>query len=208
MSLDDPDSPPRIFGDVRSYSDLHRMLRARVEEIGAPMTDIDAVSGVQSGYSAKILAPLGGARDGRKRAGRRNAKRLSFDFQGFILPTIGLKLVLVEDPDAAKYVARLSKKNSSLARTTADQPRPKLPMSRPGLIAFSSRGGKVAMQRKSEAERIEFGRIGGLASAAKLTARQRRQKARKAATSRWSRRLAHGAVGEHCGKLNLVRTAL
>jgi hypothetical protein len=84
----------RILGAVASYNDLHDVLRARAEELALSREMIDERAGVQSGYSAKILAP-------------RPIRRLGAFVIELICPALVVKLIAVEDTDA---LARLKGK--------------------------------------------------------------------------------------------------
>jgi hypothetical protein len=76
---------------IRSYDDLIEVARRRMMELLITYETLDAVSGVQSGYGAKLLCP------GRIK---------TFGPMSFcaIMGALGIKLVAVEDPEA---VARL-----------------------------------------------------------------------------------------------------
>src|SRR5215472_17535215 len=76
----------RIFGVVHSYDDLHVALRARVEDLAVAHTAIDERAGWTEGYAGKLLSP----------AQTRRLGPLSLDA---ILPTLGLVLVVIEDPE-------------------------------------------------------------------------------------------------------------
>jgi hypothetical protein len=72
---------------VRSYDELHWILRARATELQITRETIDAVSGLQSGYSAKLLAPV-------------PIKSLGKTSMGLMLQTLGVVLIAVEDQEA------------------------------------------------------------------------------------------------------------
>lgn len=73
---------------IKSYDDLIVVARRRMMELLMTYETLDAVSGVQSGYAAKILCP------GRLK---------TFGPMSFcaIMGALGIKLVAVEDPEAA-----------------------------------------------------------------------------------------------------------
>jgi hypothetical protein len=56
--LADAPTGPRVLGEAIEYGDLHEILRSRSEELGASRETLDAVSGLQSGYTAKLLSPV------------------------------------------------------------------------------------------------------------------------------------------------------
>jgi hypothetical protein len=76
---------------IRSYDDLIVVARARMTELLITYETLDAVSGVQPGYAAKLLCP------GRLK---------TFGPMSFcaIMGALGIKLIAVEDLEA---VARL-----------------------------------------------------------------------------------------------------
>jgi hypothetical protein len=94
-------APGRQIAIVRSYDELIDALRARALELGATREAIDDVSGLQKGYSAKVLAP----------AAPKGLGRISM---GPILNALGVMLVMTEDADAiARYTKRLGTGNLS-----------------------------------------------------------------------------------------------
>ena len=80
-------SRPQALVEVREYSDLHRAMRARAEQLNISRLSIDDIAGMPEGYAAKVLAPAP-----MKCAGHKA-----------LLPLLGalaLKLVILEDPVA------------------------------------------------------------------------------------------------------------
>jgi len=77
----------RRLATVRTYDDLIAALRSRVDELQITREGLDFISGLQSGYSAKLLSknPI------------RCLGRVSF---GAVLQSLGLAIVLVEDAEA------------------------------------------------------------------------------------------------------------
>jgi hypothetical protein len=62
---------PRVIADVHRYDDLYFALRARVRELQLPLESLDALTGLQSGYSAKVLSPNLGRPNGRVHVNQR-----------------------------------------------------------------------------------------------------------------------------------------
>jgi hypothetical protein len=84
----------RALAEIHDYAGLVRALRARAEELDVSRETLDAVSGLQAGYSGKLLAQVKGV------------GRVSL---GPLLGAMGCALVLVEDPEAlAKVRPRLT----------------------------------------------------------------------------------------------------
>ena len=91
---------------IRSYDDLIEVARRRMMELLITYETLDAVSGVQSGYGAKLLCP------GRIK---------TFGPMSFcaIMGALGIKLVAVEDPAA---VARLRHRWTRRQSTRTNRP--------------------------------------------------------------------------------------
>jgi hypothetical protein len=83
--------PEQPLAVVRNYNDLIAAVLARKQNLGITFEVLDAVSGLQEGYSCKLLGP------GRKK----KLGPLSFDC---ILAALGMKLVAVEDEEALARV--------------------------------------------------------------------------------------------------------
>ena len=81
---------------VRSYDDLVEVVRNRIIELAITHETADAISGLQSGYTSKLVAKMKGF----------GPISLSC-----LLPALGVKLVAVEDPEAlARVRSRLVKR--------------------------------------------------------------------------------------------------
>jgi hypothetical protein len=77
--------PPRTIAAVNDYGALLRLIRQRVIELGITHETLDAVSGLQSGYTSKLLCdpPV-----------RRMGPIVLF----IVLQSLGLALTVTEDP--------------------------------------------------------------------------------------------------------------
>lgn len=96
---------PRTFGTVRSYDDLIEVLRNAVTARGITFSTIDEVSGLQSGYSAKLLAPV-------------PTKHLGPMSLGSLLGAIGVQLVAVaDDAQMARVHGRHEKRKRGMLNT-------------------------------------------------------------------------------------------
>lgn len=86
------DDAPKALTTVREYADLVEALRARRDALQITHETIDDIAGLSSGYAGKLLCnpPL-----------RRLASML-----GPMLGALGLKLLVVEDPEAMVRVER------------------------------------------------------------------------------------------------------
>jgi hypothetical protein len=76
---------------VRGYDDLLSAARARMAQLDITFATLDAVSGVASGYSAKLLGP-------------EPCKRFGEMSLGAIMGALGLKLAVLDDPEALAQV--------------------------------------------------------------------------------------------------------
>jgi hypothetical protein len=158
---------------VKSYDDLHHALRARAETLDLSRETIDAISGVSQGYSSRLLSDP-------------PTKRLSFDLVGIFLSALGLRLQLVEDPDAfERFTRRAAKRQHPTSVPLGPSP---IERAREIWIENCRRGGKTSMRRKSQRERQAFGRVGGEARRDALTDWRRKKIAQNAAIARWAAR--------------------
>lgn len=76
---------PRRLAVVRSYTEMVEALRARCDELQIPHAVVDAIAGLQDGYTSKVLSPK-----------PFNGKGLGPVSWG-ILEVLGLRVMLVED---------------------------------------------------------------------------------------------------------------
>ena len=89
---------PRALAIVREYDDLIAAVRARMAELEMTFDILDHRSGVQVGYSAKILGPT-------------PTKRFGPVSLGCVLGALRMKMILVEDPNAMRnYRLRMEKR--------------------------------------------------------------------------------------------------
>lgn len=72
------------LGIVRTYDDLLAVARARMAQFSITFETLDAVSGVQPGYSAKLLGP-------------KPTKRFGAMSYPAIMGALGIQLVAVDD---------------------------------------------------------------------------------------------------------------
>jgi hypothetical protein len=84
----------RLIGEpIRSYADLMRELRARVENLNISRVEVDRLSGMCGGYSSKVLAP-------------RPLKNLGMTTLPLMLGALGVALRLEVDPEAMERITR------------------------------------------------------------------------------------------------------
>jgi hypothetical protein len=88
----------RALAEIFDYNDLWRSVRDRVEAMGISRLEFDHLTGLQDGYSGKLL-------------GEAQRRRFGKESLGATLGGIGCRLVLVEDSAAtAKIMARVKKR--------------------------------------------------------------------------------------------------
>ena len=148
---------PRQLGVCHDYGGLHRILRDRAEELNVSRTTLDEAAGFTSGHASKLLAP-------------RPLKKLGATTLGLMLQVMGLKLVVVEDPEqlqriSAKLIAREVPAN---------------------VLSLSWGRAKHLLVSKRWVKKN--GRKGGEQRAKNLSPRRRRAIARNAAKARWAAR--------------------
>jgi hypothetical protein len=146
---------PRHLGTARSYDDLHRILRDRAEELDVSRQEIDSASGLQDGYTSKILSP-------------RPTKKLGAISMGLMLETLGLALIVVEDPVAIERTTRKLAKREVRAPIRA------------------AKTGRGHARLVSLRHMRKIAKLGGIARQAAMTPKQRSAQARKAVRKRWA----------------------
>jgi len=86
------------LGEVHSYDELLAVLGARIVDLNASYETIDHVAGLPSRYTSRIFGPARG-------------KRLGPVSLAAILGALGVKLIVVEDPEQlARIRRRLTKR--------------------------------------------------------------------------------------------------
>lgn len=142
-----------------SYVELMDAIRARADELGVTRETLDAVSGLQAGYSSKLLAPV-------------PIRSLGPTSLGPMLGALGLAIVVVEDHAMlAKVQGRLAKRQ----RPVLDASDGMLPLKRKKRRGY---------WRKNEA----WSSILNSRRMLILPASKRSAIARKAARTRWAKR--------------------
>jgi hypothetical protein len=148
----------RALATVTDYDGIITALRARMAELGVTNETIGAIAGLAGGYVGKILAPS-------------RIKNLGPLSLGLMLQSLALKLIVVEDREAAeKMRPRWAQRKKSL---------PLLPMARTRPRAtwlFTSRSGRKAA--KARAEKLSSAERSAISLNA-ITVRWQREKERQ-----------------------------
>jgi hypothetical protein len=142
---------PRVLADVGSYEQMLAALRSRINELQISGENLDEYAGLPRGYLSKLT-------------GVKPIRRLGMTSFGPVLAGLGLRLLVIEDPDAtARLKNSLPPRNGSYVRT----------MQADACMVLTPRILKRIRQ------------LGGKARMARLTPQQRSKFARKGAMARW-----------------------
>lgn len=149
---------PRRLATIRDYDGLHRAIRARVDELGFTREEIDDATGLQNGYTSKLLAPIPIKAFGRQSLGP-------------MLEVLGLaiELMVIEHPRINK-----SPKSQPYKRHQRE------PVTLGGNVPEIRALGRKALREILQRIGRKGGKRGGRARARKLTPAARRRSARKA----------------------------
>src|SRR5262245_3746832 len=93
-----------MLAEVDSPASLHAALRRRAEALQVTREILGEAAGLTSGYLGKVLSPT-------------PQKMLGEISMPALLGALGVKLVMIEDPDAAPFLARLPRRQRPLAGT-------------------------------------------------------------------------------------------
>jgi hypothetical protein len=84
---------PRTLGVVKSYDDLHQLLRARAEELNVSRQTLDEAAGLTPGHASKLLSPT-------------PIKKLGAVTMTLMLQVLGVRLIAQEDVEALAQLKR------------------------------------------------------------------------------------------------------
>jgi hypothetical protein len=146
-----PDLP--AIGFITDYASLHAILRARADALRLSRASIDTIAGFADGYASKLLAP-----NAVKILGERSL--------GPMLTVLGIKLAVLEDPEAlARYQSRRKPRTEHQVRE--------------GMRTIAGRRKREWLWNAKRAREAAVLRM------AALTPQQRSKLARRAARARW-----------------------
>jgi hypothetical protein len=124
----------RALAIVTDYDGLITAIRARMRELGVTNETIDSITGLQSGYVGKLLAPS-------------RIKHLGSMSFGVMLQSLGLKLIVVEDAETSAKMrpqwAQRKKAFPIFLHAMARTPRP-------ATWLFTKRSGRKAAKARAE----------------------------------------------------------
>lgn len=161
----------RRIATVTSYDELIAAFRARADELKVTRETLDSVTGLQTGYSGKLLAPV-------------PMKSLGRVSLGPMLQAMGLAIVLVEDPEALR---RFAGQHAERKRTELATGKPEIltrPISLRKLRRMARLGGIKRAEKLSPKKRKMIA-----LKAAMAGVRKRRRRARLARSN--SRQATH-----------------
>src|SRR5262249_26619096 len=93
-----------FFAEAGTYAQFHEALRSRAEALNVSRTELNLESGLQDGYLAKLLSPTP-----MKGAITRTALEP-------VLRSLGLRLIIVADPNTAAARGELPQRQASAVR--------------------------------------------------------------------------------------------
>lgn len=153
-------SEEKRIASVCDYDGLIAALRTRKAELGLSDSFLDELTGLQSGYTGKIFGP-------------KQVKKLGPVSLGLLLQALGLKIVLLEDPETlAKHRERHEKRDERRVHLGNHAK----PLSMKSLARMNKHTFRAA------------GKRGGLASLVTMAAEERTARAQRAARARWKGR--------------------
>lgn len=86
-------APMKVLGPVRSYHDLHEIMRAQAERLNVSRVTIDELANLTPGYAAKLLAP-------------NPIKHLGEETFASVLPALAIKLIAVVDEQSLEQITK------------------------------------------------------------------------------------------------------
>ena len=151
------------LGEVRTYDDLHAIMRIRVASLQVTRIGLDEIVSMPDGYAAKLLTP-------------KPMRRLGAGTMADFLEAIGVKLIAVVDDEAVERHA------SKLARYRAEkvhQPEPAISAEAREFIHAAAvksgrRGGRKRAAALSPEERSRIASAAASAQWAQLSPKKRR----------------------------------
>jgi hypothetical protein len=172
-------TPPRLLAEALDYASLRDGLRARARAIGISRSEIDHVGRLPDGHAGGLLA-------------ENSNRSLGIRSLGKIMKALGVRLLLVEDPETTARTARLMGRRRSEPQAVEGErhwrSKSKLP-AEPMRAAAHKRKGDGKGTRPASVS--ELGQRGARALNASMTAAERSAAARRAASARWAKP-AHG----------------
>jgi hypothetical protein len=101
---------PSVGGFIKSYSDMVQLVRDRADLLEISRLEIDRISGIQDGHSGHLFS-------------RRFTKIFGMKTLMPVLETLGLRLLVVEDPEwTARTLKLRAPRNSSHVHYAPDLP--------------------------------------------------------------------------------------
>jgi hypothetical protein len=166
-------TPPRLLGDaIADYAGLRDGLRARAREIGISRRSLDYVGRLSEGHASGLLAV--------------NSNRaLGIVSLGKILKALGVRLLLVEDPETTARTVRLMGKRRSEPQAVEGERHwrsKRKPPAEPMRAGAHPKGNSKGTRPVSMSE---FGQRGARARNDSMTKAERSAAARRAASARW-----------------------
>jgi hypothetical protein len=102
---------PCVIAITPDYDSLHRALRDRREQLNIAFTTLDRAAYLTSGHASKILSPS-------------RLKRATFETLDFLLPALGVKLALIEDPESLERLKKFPTREAKVSARCVPWGRP------------------------------------------------------------------------------------
>jgi hypothetical protein len=179
------DTAPRVLAVVTDYTSMLMAFRARAAErqIVISGEEVAEVSGLGVRRLTQMLS-LQTLRNVR------NVRRMGILSLGPLLGVLGIKMLVVEDPEAlAKYGSRIPARAENHSHSTAVQ----VIFSRRWLSKIGKIGGKNSRANMSKSQARKLARKGAIARAESLSPQQRSDIARRAVQARSRKRAMKAA---------------
>lgn len=163
------------LAEFSDYEGLRRALNAvRENRRDISFELLDELTGAPRGYFSKTLGP-------------KPAKRIGLQSLGWALGGLGVKCILVEDPKAlARIKARLQARDRAHV-ASVHSGAVRVQLNRGFLRKIGRKGGKNSRKNLGKRARRKLAKQANIKRNEKLTARQRKESARRASAARWAR---------------------
>ena len=94
-----PTASPKPIGEWRTVDELVTLLRRRADDLNVTRNGIDEVTGLPGGYTGKVLSPEG------------TGKKMGMRSMELLIAALGLTMLAVENPEAMRrFTSRIEKR--------------------------------------------------------------------------------------------------
>lgn len=135
---------------------------------------LDEITGAPKGYFSKVLGP-------------RPVKRIGLHSLAWALGGLGVKCIMVEDPEALARVQSRFRNRDRAHLASVHNGAVRVQINRGFLRKIGAKGGKNSRKNLSKKQRKKLGKLANMARNAKLSPAKRSELARLATLARWAR---------------------